>query len=171
MSERVETEIHLGFTLVEVLLYIAIMSSILLAVSGFVATMLGANAKNNIIADVEQQANQVLSLIEEVGQGASAVTTPSIGTSGSILTFTTPVSSPSVFTQTANVITISEGGGAAIALTNSRVSASGFSVSNLSAAGTSGTVRVQFTLSYINNSGRNEYSYTKNYVTSVTIRR
>lgn len=159
-----------GFTLVEMLLYMTIVSTVLLAASGFVASMLATNVKNGVIAEVEQQANQVLSLIEEVGQGAITVTAPAIGTSGSSLTFTTPVSSPVVFTQTAGVITISEGGGAAVALTNSRVTASGFSVSNLSAIGTSGTVRVQFTMSFINSGGHNEYNYTNSYLTSVTSR-
>lgn len=160
-----------GFTLVELLLYLAILSTILLAVSGFVVEMLAANAKNTAIAEVGQQANQVLSAIEVTGQNASAITTPAVGTSSITLTFTTPSNSPASFTQTAGVLTLSRGGGPAVALTNSRVGVSNFSASNLSAAGTSGIVRIQFTLSYINNSGRNEYNYSNQYVTSVTVRR
>ena len=118
----------------------------------------------------DQQANQVLSLIEEVGQNATAVTLPIAGATGGTLTFTMPSAVTTIFTQTAGAITVNEGSGA-VALTNSRVLSSGFSANNLTAGVTSGTVRVQFTLSYVNNSGRSEYNYTKNYVTSVTIRR
>ena len=159
-----------GFTLVEVLLYLTIIMSVISAMAGFIVFTLATNAKNGVIADIEQQANQVMTLIEEVGQGAVTITSPSIGTTGSTLSFTTPTSSPAVFTQSTGVITLSEGGGAPIALTNSHVLASGFSVNNLSTVGTSGTVRVQFTLSYVNNSGRNEFSYSNNYTTSVTSR-
>lgn len=156
--------------MVEILLYLTILSTIIFAIAGFIVFTLATNAKNGVIADVEQQANQVLSLIEEIGQSATAVTVPSIGATGSNLTFTTPTASPAVFTLSSGVITLSEGGGAPIAITNSHVTASGFSVSNLSAAGTSGTVRVQFTLSYNNNSGRSEFGYTNNYTSAVTSR-
>ncbi len=159
-----------GFTLVEVVLYIAIVATLLLAISGFLVNMLAANTKNNVITEVDQQANQVLSLIEEVGQNATAVTLPIAGATGGTLTFTMPSAVTTIFTQTAGAITVNEGSGA-VSLTNSRVLSSGFSANNLTAGVTSGTVRVQFTLSYVNNSGRSEYNYTKNYVTSVTIRR
>ena len=57
-----------------------------------------------------------------------------------------------------------------IALTNSRIVASNLTFTNLSRAGTPGTIRIQFTLTHINPSGRNEYNYNKTFYGSASLR-
>ena len=55
-------------------------------------------------------------------------------------------------------------------LYNSRVTASNLSFQNLSRTGTPGTIRIQFTLSHINPSGRNEYDFNKTFYGTASLR-
>jgi hypothetical protein len=75
-----------------------------------------------------------------------------------------------VFALSGGTITMTEGAGAAVSLTNNLVNVSGLSFSNLSRASTPGTVRIQFTITYINNSGRNEFDYSKTFDSNASLR-
>jgi hypothetical protein len=77
---------------------------------------------------------------------------------------------PTVFDFSGGTIRISEGAGLPVALTNTRVIASGLVFQNLSLTGTPGTVRIQFTLTHVNPAGRNEYSFAKTFIGSATLR-
>ncbi len=163
---------HSGFTLVELLLYVSITAIILLATSGFLFMLLEARIKNQTIAEVEQQGLQVMQLITQTARNAEAVTSPAVGTSASSLTLdvVTVVSDPTVFDLASGVIRITEGAGSAVALTNSRVTASALTFQNLSRPSTPGTVRISFTLTHVNPTGRNEYNFSKTFYASATLR-
>lgn len=161
-----------GFTLVELLLYVGITSLLLLATSFFLSMLLESRIKNQTIAEVEQQGLAVMQAITQATRNADALNSPSLGASAvslSINTYTAGVN-PTVFDLSGGAIRISEGGGSAVALTNSRVTASSLNFQNLSQSGTPGNIRISFTLTHVNNSGRNEYSYSKNFYTSVSLR-
>jgi prepilin-type N-terminal cleavage/methylation domain-containing protein len=160
-----------GFTLIELLLYVAISSIMLLAISSFLGTLLQSRVKNQTIAEVEQQGLAVTQLINQTARNAQAITAPTVGANAASATLNviTGASNPTIFDISAGVLRIKEGAGAAVPLTNSRVVASGLNFQNLSRAGTPGTIRVQFTLTHVNNSGRNEYSYAKTFITSATL--
>jgi prepilin-type N-terminal cleavage/methylation domain-containing protein len=161
-----------GFTLVELLLYVAISSIILLLASLFMSTLLESQVKNQTIAEVNQQGIQVMQTITQTLRNSSIINTPTIGISGATLSVNTNLSSttPSVFDLSGGVIRIKEGSGATISLTNSKVIASNLVFSNLSRTGTPGIVRISFNLSAVNNSNRNEYSFSKNFVDSASLR-
>lgn len=161
-----------GFTLIELLLYVAISSVMLLAISFFLQTLLESRIKNQTIAEVEQQGLQVMQIITQTTRNAEAITLPAQGASASSLTLDviTGASDPTVFDLSGGVIRIAEGAGSPVALTNSRVTVSSLSFSNLSRASTPGTVRISFTLTHVNPDGRNEYSFTKTFIGSATLR-
>ncbi|MDP2656077.1 MAG: prepilin-type N-terminal cleavage/methylation domain-containing protein [bacterium] len=161
-----------GFTLVELLLYVSIASIILLAISGLLSVLLHARIKNQTIADVEQQGVVVMQEITQVLHNASDVDSPTIGTSASSLSVHTYTAgnNPTVLDLSSGVLRIKEGANAFVPLTNTRVTASNFTVQNLSHTGTPGTVRIQFTLDHVNPEGRNEYSYSKIFIGSATLR-
>lgn len=56
-------------------------------------------------------------------------------------------------------------------LYNSRVTVSNLTFTNLTRAGTPGNVRIQFTLTHINPSGRNEYDFSKTFYGSASLRK
>ena len=161
-----------GFTLIELLLYIAISSVILLTVSAFLSTLLESRVKNQTIAEVEQQGVQVMQMITQTLRNADTINSPTIGTSAGTLSVNTYTSAnnPTIFDLSAGVIRIKEGAGAAVPLTNSRITASALNFQNLSRASTPGTMRISFTLTQVNPSGRNEYNFTKTFVGSATLR-
>jgi type II secretory pathway pseudopilin PulG len=138
---------HKGFTLIELLLYVAIIGAVVFSIAGFLSLLMQSRVKNQTIAEVEQQGVQVMQIITQAGRNAGDIN------------FT------AAFDLSSGAIRENS-----IALTNSRVIASNLIFSNLSRAGTPGTVRIQFTITHVNPSGRNEYDYSKTFYASATIR-
>ncbi len=161
-----------GFTLVELLLYISIVSAMILSVSAFLPLLMASRVKNQTIAEVEQQGMQGMNLITQTIRNAQTITSPTIGTSASSATLDVVTASldPTIFDLSGGAIRITEGAGLAIALTNSRVTASSLTFYNLSRADTPGTIRIQFTLTHVNPSGRNEYEYAKTFYGTASLR-
>ncbi len=161
-----------GFTLIELLLYIAVSSAMLLVISVFLSILLESRVKNQTIAEVEQQGVQVMQIITQTLRNGATINSPGTGSGDVSLSVDTYTSSnnPTVFDISGGVIRIKEGGGAVIPLTNARITASALTFQNLSRASTPGTVRIQFSLTQINQSGRNEYNFTKTFIGSATLR-
>ncbi len=161
-----------GFTLVELVLYIGISSVVLFATSLFLSTLLAARIKNQTIAEVEQQGLYVMTSITQALRNADTIGAPTQGASAASLTIHTypGASDPTIFDLSGGTIRITEGSNAPIALSNSRVIASVLTFQNFSRTNTPGTIRIAFTLSHLNPSGRNEYSFTKNFYGSASLR-
>ena len=161
-----------GFTLIELLLYVGITSIILLVTSLFLSTLLQSRIKNQTIAEVEQQGAQVMQMITQTARNADTINSPATGASAVSLSLNTIVAgnNPTLFDLASGAMRIKEGAGAVVSLTNSRVTASLLTFQNLSRASTPGTIRIQFTLTHINPDGRNEYSFTKTFIGSATLR-
>jgi Tfp pilus assembly protein PilW len=163
---------HCGFTLVELLLYVAISGTVLLAAPVFLSSLFESRIKNQTMAEIDGQGLQIMQMITQTIRNASAINVPAISANATSLSLNTPISgnNPTVFDAGNGAIRIKEGAGAAIPLTNSRVIVSGLIFSNLSRAGTKGTIRIQFTLSSVNTTGRYENTYAKNFTGSATVR-
>lgn len=161
-----------GFTLIELLLYMGIASSVLLASTFFLQTLLESRVKNQTVAEVEQQGLQVMQIITQTIRNAENVISPAAGADGPSLTLdvSTASNNPTVFDASNDIITITEGAGSPIALTNSRVAVSSLSFQNLSRVDTPGVVRISFTLTYINYSGRQEYDFEKTFYATASLR-
>lgn len=163
---------HHGFTLIELLLYISISSVLLLALSLFLSMLLESRVKTQTLAEVDQQGVQVMQMIMQAVRNADTINAPTLGVGATSLSINTvtPALNPTTFDLSGGVIRVTEGLGSAVALTNARVVASDLTVTNLSRASTPGIVRVQFTLTYVNNTGRPEYDYTKTFYASASLR-
>lgn len=161
-----------GFTIIELLLYVAISSVILLVVSFFLQMLLESRIKNQTIAEVEQQGLQAMQLIAQIARNADIINSPSQGASAATLSFNTHTAgnNPTIFSIVNDAVSIQEGAGAVIPLTNSRVTASATAFHNLSRASTQGVIRIKFTLTHINPNGRNEYNFSKTFYGSASLR-
>lgn len=161
-----------GFTLVELLLYISLASFILLSISAVLSLMLSSRIKSQAISEVYDQGASVMQIITQQVRNADKIISPATSTSAVSfsLAFASSTINPTVFDLSGGVIRIKEGSGAVIALTSPRVVASGISFDNLSNVGTPGIIRIKFTLSHANSSGRNEYDYTKTFYGSASIK-
>lgn len=161
-----------GFTLIELLLYVSISSIILLVSIFFLQTLLESRIKNQTITEVEQQGLQVMQLITQTIRNADSVNSPGLGVSAPLLSVNTNTVdfNPTVFDLSHGVIRIKEGAASVVSLTNSRVTVSALSFSNFSRIRTPDSIRIQFTISYLNSVGRNEYNFTKTFTSSATLR-
>lgn len=166
------TQTEKGFTLVELLLYVSIIGVILVSFSVLLSIVMQSRIKNQTVSEVEQQGSEVLQSMTQIIRNTDNITSPTIGTTGASLTLDVldAAKDPTIFDLAAGVIRIKEGAGAAVPLTNSRVTASSLTFKNLSRTGTPGTIRIQFTLSHINSGGRNEYAFTKTFYGSASLR-
>ncbi len=161
-----------GFTLLESMLYIAIAAVVVMGSTFFYQILLESRIKNQTIAEVEQQGAKVMRLMTETVRNASAINQPPEGEKDSTLSLATysGVTDPTIFAVSDGVIGIQEGSGKPVSLTNSRISVSDLMFHNVSRSGTPGIVRLEFTLTYVNASGRNEYAYSKTFSSSAALR-
>ena len=106
-------------------------------------------------------------------RNAQAIISPATSTSGTSLTILTYASttSPTVFDVSSSTLRISEGAGSPVALTNTQVSISNLQFQNLSLSGTSGSVKIQFTISSASTTGQFDTTYSKTFYGSATVRR
>jgi len=161
-----------GFTLVELLLYIAISSTILMISVLFLQMLLESKVKNQTMSEVEQQGLLVMQLITQTIRNSENITLPTIGVSSNSLTLDVldVNNDPTIFGLLSDSITIKEGAGEEIPITNSRVIASSLNFHNLSYLDTPGIVNISFTLTYKNPENRQEYNFSKNFYTSAALR-
>lgn len=166
-------KLNKGFTLIEIVLYVGICSFILLSFSIFLSFLLTARVRSQSITEVNQQGFQVLHRITQAARNGRNIQNPDIGAQGSILTLITsdPLLNPTVFSVSSSTFFIQEGSNTPVALTNSRIRISGLTFQNISSVGsTEKIVRVTFVVDHVNLEGRPEYSYTKVFSGSATIR-
>lgn len=162
-----------GFTLVEMILYVAICSIFLLSLSTFMSYLLGARVRSQAIAEVNQQGFQIMYQMTETIRNGRSITAPSISSTSTQLSVITGDSllDPTVFSVATGTLLIKEGSKSPVALTNSRITVSDLLFTNVSSvASTDRIVRISFTIDHKNQGGRNEYSLTKTFTGSATLR-
>lgn len=162
-----------GFTLVEMTLYVAICSILLLALSTFLAFLLSARVRSQSITEVNQQGFQVMNMITGTIRNARSIQTPAIGTASSTLSLTTgnALLNPTIFSVASTTVRIQEGSGVPVLLTNSRVKVTGLTFQNVSSSSsTEKIIKISFTIDYSNTNGKAEFSFTKMFTGSATLR-
>lgn len=162
-----------GFTLVEMVLYVALCSIILVSLSGFLSFLLESRVRSQAINEVNQQGFQVMHLITQTIRNGRSIEVPLTGVTASTLSLTTPnaLLNPTVFSLSSTTVMISEGGKPAIPLTNSRIAVTGLSFQNVSSAlSIEKSIKISFTVTYVNRSGRGEYVYSKAFNGSAILR-
>lgn len=156
----------------EVLIYIAIASILMLGLSSFMISISETREKSKIIEEVESQGFKTLELISRSIRLADSVSLPLVGNSSNQLSLAMPEPSqdPIVFSLNSGKIRISEAGGAAQDLNSSLVSVSNLYFENLSRPATPGVIKISFTVTHQNNSGKQVFDYQKVFETSVSLR-
>lgn len=161
-----------GFTLVELMLYVAMVALMMLFLFSFLQFLIQSRIKNQVINEIEQQAIQVSQRMNQVIRNAVSITSPAIGanaTSLEVTVLSAPLS-PTIFDLKTGAIRIKEGGaGINTNLTNSKIVASDLVFYNLSRSSTPGTIRWHFTLTYNNPDNRQEYNFSQTFFGSATL--
>ncbi len=166
------SRIGAGFTLIELILYIAIASILIVFSSVFIQSLMVSKTKNQTMMEVEEQGVQTLDILTQVIRNAQNINSPSAGESAAELSLAVddPSKSPAVFDVSQNTLRLKEGNASAVSLTGNRVRVSGVEFRNLSRPGTPGIIRVQLTLSSASTGLGQEYQYSKTFYASAALR-
>ncbi len=166
-----------GFTLLEILLYLVIFSSVIGAIISLSNTAISQRVKNQVTSDVNYQAEATLASIIQAIQSASSVTTPTLGGNSASLTLVMPNSAtnPTIYDTYNDGLTtrlrLREGSPAVSNyLTSSHAVLSNLSFTNAGVPGSKGSIKIQFDLAYKNGGTRQEFVYTKTYYGTANIR-
>lgn len=158
-----------GFTLIELLLYVTIVGSLLISLSYYFATVADARVKNQSISEVDDQGAAAMDYITRSIRGASTISVPVAGASGSSATMTV-AGVTTIFSVSGTTLQVKEGA-TTYNLTNSKVQvqAGSLSFKNLTRSGTAGVMQVSFILSRVNNTGHTEYTFQRTFTGSAEI--
>jgi prepilin-type N-terminal cleavage/methylation domain-containing protein len=149
-----------GFTLIEFLIYIAIVAAVLLAAFNFAWQIIYGNVKAQSIREVQQNARFSMEKITRTIETALAINSPLPGDSANSISLEMPILdlNPTIFDVFDNKLRIIQGQRGPYELTNERVIVSNLQFTNLSYENTPGTVQVEMVIDHINPGQRSEYA-------------
>jgi len=123
-----------GFSIIETILYVAILIMIMGTMVIFLINVVHRESKVTMVLEVNQNARFAIEKINSVIRNSKDATVPTDGGGvGSTLSLTMPNAavSPTVFTVTNGVLTMQQGAAAAVPITSSAVKVSSLTFTNL----------------------------------------
>lgn len=163
---QIITQQHItsGFTLVEILLYLAVVSVLLNGMVFFTQAMLKTRVKNQIIAEIDQTGPILMQRFLTIARSATSWSSPDAHT----IMFTTPTGVKTVQATTSSLFIIV--GGVNQPLLPNRILFSDFSFVPAFTTSTLSLLSFRFTLQYtMGSSTRQEYLYSRTFADSTII--
>ena len=148
-----------GFTLIEFVIYISIVGTILVLMTGFLWNIIFGNIKETAYQEVQQNGRFVLTKIIQEIKKATGINNPLPGSSSNTLSLAMADTNlnPTIFEVTGGKLRIIQGSQGPYELSSDQVVVSSLQFTNLSYENTPGTIRIEITIEHLNPSGRNEY--------------
>lgn len=161
-----------GFSLIELIIYIALSVIILFGATDFILAINSAKQRGFIVGEVENQGSHMMDYITRSIRGSSSINHPSAGSSSQSLSLSNANSllNPTIFSNNGQILTVAEGSNSALSLHNNLVIVENLTFSNLSLPGTNGSVKIKFDVRYNSNSGDPRMSYKKTFFGSASVR-
>ncbi len=151
---------NLGFTLIEFLIYIAVLAVVLIFTTGFLWDIVLGNVKEASWQEVQQNFRFALTKISQEIKKATGVNSPSSpGDSANslYLIMADPNLSPTVFDISDGKLIITKGTSGPYELTSDQVTVTNLNFTNISYPGTPGIIQIEMTIEHINPGNRIEY--------------
>ncbi|KKS19830.1 MAG: hypothetical protein UU77_C0037G0008 [candidate division WWE3 bacterium GW2011_GWC1_41_7] len=161
-----------GFTMVELILYVATLALLLSSIFSVYQLYLRSQIKNNVIQEVEQQGAQVMQVLTQTIRNSENVNSPNAENSSDTLSLNVvdTAKDPTVISVSDGTIYIKEGTEAPVALTSPKINAGSVMFSNLSTGSEYSVITITYTLNFNSNSDRNEYNFERNFYGSAGLR-
>lgn len=157
-----------GFTLIETLVYIAILGMVVSSIVAYSLSLSGARNKNYVAQNVQANSRTMLSIMGEKIRASSVVVTPSAGATSNQLVLDMPGVLPNIIFSVFNSqLIMTEVGSPDVALTDSRVVVTGLVFTNAATSGERDIINIQATVSYNVAAGDVEHRYTQDLRTAV----
>jgi len=162
-----------GYTLIELLLYLAIASIMITVLVSFYILLLENKVKAQTIAVVEQEGVRAMNLITQTVRDGDNIDFPTQGNNGASLTVNAAgvANDPTVYALSGTTMQVTEALGAAIDLTSDNISVTSIDFYNLSQDDDAQNIKIEFTLEHDNPLGTYSYNYSKTFYGSATIRK
>ena len=138
-----------GFSLIEVILYIALSTALLILLSSIFVWVVNSNLTSRTARDLEAEGLRVLQTMVNAIRNGHEINFPAVGNASSTLIIKNSSNALDItnFTLKDARIFVSEDGGSLIAITSRNVMAADLNFINVSKAGTTGAITVQFKIS------------------------
>ncbi len=160
-----------GLTLIEVLLYIAIIGIIIQGFITFILSITSTNSKTYVIQEVQANTRMALDVISQKIRAADDVITPSEGNSTSTLVLDMPNSDLDLtFSIINGVLDITEETASSTPITSNKVNISNLTFTNLATAGEKDNIKIEITAIYRMGESK-EFQYSQMLQTSVSLRK
>jgi len=159
-----------GFTLVELIIYIAIVGTVLVLITSFLWDIVLGNIKETAYREVQQNARFTMAKIIQETKKAAGVNTPSTGVTSDFLSLNMASSdlNPTVFDIDGGRLRIRRGADISY-LTPENIKIVNLQFTNLSYVGESPTIRIEMTTEYNNSGNRQEYQASLDLKTTVNL--
>ena len=169
----VRNAIMKGFTLIELIIYIGIVTAILLVAFNFGWEIIYGNVKSQAIREVQQNTRFAIEKMSESILNASSTDSPTPGNSANFLSLKMqdPNLDPTLFEVVDGKLKITQGGNGPYELTNDRVIVTNLQFSNLSYENTPGTIRVQITIEHVNPNNLSQYEVSLDTEDTISLRK
>ena len=160
-----------AFTLIEFLIYMAILATILVIMTGFFWDIIFGNIKETSYQEVQQNGRFALTKITQEIKKATGINIPLAGSSSNTLSLAMANASlnPTIFDLANGKLRITQGTKGPLELTSDEARVSSLLFTNLSYPNTPGTIRIEMTIEHLNPSGRMEYQASIDLKTTVSL--
>lgn len=149
-----------GATILEFLIYVALIGVILVSVTRFAAEFVSTQAKARAVNEVAQNARFAMARMEAEIRGSTGVNAGASTFGSSPGTLSVSMASagvdPTIFTLTSGALTVKQGTGPVLPLTNGRVEVLEYQVDNVSVTGKTRAVRLHLRVKHKNPGGLEE---------------
>lgn len=161
-----------AFTLIEVLLYLSLSSIIVLIIASMWVTVTETRDRSEAMSTVNAEGQQLINTITQVIRNANSINTPTTGASGTSLSLAmgTPAINPTIIALSGSNVTLTEGATPAVTLNSQRVTVGALTFRNLTRPASSGVVRIELTLNYVNTTGKPSLNYSETFYATASLR-
>lgn len=157
-----------GTSLIEILIYVAIMGILMAAITSFIVSNKKIGDRDEAISEVETQGNEIVEIISQTIRNSSEITGLALGATASQLTVVDN-GVTIIFNLASGKITLKRGGATAVNLNSDQVVVSNLSFKNFGNA-TKDSIKFQFEAQYSNPGNKAELNYTKTFFSSASLR-
>ncbi|MEK7099397.1 MAG: type II secretion system protein [Patescibacteria group bacterium] len=163
-----------GFTLLELVIYLAIISGAILSFTYFILSVSNSRTKTYVAQEVHANGRTALEVISQRIRAANGIVsvTPTVLT----LDFSTanPAKHPTAIDRDAgNTLRITEdtdGAPVVMTITSDDVTVTALAFTNLTGTGSRENIKINLTIAYDNPSGSSAFTYSKDFTTAVSVR-
>lgn len=161
-----------AFSLIETLLYITLFSVVVVMIVGVYGLVIDVKAKDRVTFEVTSEGSRIMQIITQSIRNATLINSPPAGSDAGVVSVNVfdINNNPTMFYLTGEDIVMKEGGLAEVILNSNRTKVTGLKFTNLSRAGTNGTIKVEFTIIAVSTNPKAPFQFSQSFESNATLK-